>query len=190
MEFKQKTLFEKRSFVLKKNGIQCHSKDASGDSEYFVSYEDITQNIRNQYDKSARLFYITLSFAVFSVIGIAYEMITGANLRPLGFWIIMTVIIGAFYQITKKRYKIIMLNNGTGLFMFKNKPNENAVNAFIEQIYEHKRQYLRDQYFYIDPQKDNAAELKRLNWLLNENAITEQELQEISKKFDISDRLN
>lgn len=177
MELHQRSLFEKRSFYIEDEALRCIVRDSSGETEVYINYEDLTNVVRNHFVKNSRLFFIALSFSVFSIAGVLYSFSMGTNIRHTGFWIAIAVVIGLFYQITKKQYKLINLNNDKALFIIKNKPSKSMMNHFIDELFAKRKAYLRENYYYIDGDNSREKELSRLNWLLKEKVITNDEYQ-------------
>lgn len=61
------------------------------------------------------------------------------------------------------------------MFILYNKPNKASCDNFINKIFEERKVYYRANYFFINYENDKDTELNKMQWLLKEEVITENE---------------
>lgn len=187
MELHQRALFEKRSYYLEEDKLRTFVKDADGETENYLDYEEFSSRTRLHMERNSRLFMVTVSFWAFAILGLVYGMATGSQVRHVGFWLLMALVLGAFYLMTKKRYILLDMDVGRSLFFLRNSPDQATVREFIDRIIKKKQQGLRDKYFYVNRDADRDREEARLKWLLKEDIITDEEYQYSIHQLDSDD---
>ena len=74
------------------------------------------------------------------------------------------------------------------LWVLYNKPTNTDAEEFIDELFERRKQYYRDQYFHIDYENNKKNEIDKMKWLKSENIITESEynvvLDEIEENIE------
>jgi hypothetical protein len=183
-ELKQKYLNERRSFYLEPKRIRVLSKDANGEVEFYVPYEDLTSQVRYVTEQNGRLYIAAVSFGIFSLAGLAANFAGEPSLmRWVPVWIVATVILFGFHLAKRRRYVLLDLTDGKSIFFLRDKPSEQQLSSFLESVQSRRRHYLRDSYFKIDPDNDPHSEVRKFKWLMGEGIITEVELEEMKKRL-------
>ena len=180
-ELKQRYLNERREFCLLPERVRILVKDTDGESEAFIEYEDITSTTRHRVQQDGKLYIAAISFAIFSVVGLAANAAGVSSLMQwVPLWIIATPILFAFHFAKRRRYLLVDLANDKSIFFLYNKPSKQALSNFLQAMQEARKKYLRKAYYVINPNNDPQSELDKLQWLLDQEAITEAEFKEHS----------
>ncbi len=191
-QFYQKILFTKKKFSFKENGIDIDLKDNDGDFSLFIHFDRILSrnNIRISTKKRKRVLQIGLLFAGLTFLrGItAINSDINAMFAAIATSLIIAGIVYLYYYLTTVKYYSIPLEDNKVFQVFFNKPSKEEASAFIDEIYERRKTYYRDNYFFIDYENEKKKELSRMNWLLSENIISENEynvvVDEINENID------
>lgn len=83
-------------------------------------------------------------------------------------------------------HKVFITGNAEGLQeieLLADKPDRAQVEAFIAEIHNAARAYLRQRYFKPDPYLHPEMQRNKFEWLLSAKAITEEEMFEMLKKL-------
>ena len=184
-ELKQRYLNERRSFYLQSNRIRVVSKDANGEVEVYVKYEDLTPQIRSVTDQNGRLYMAAIAFGIFALAGLAANLAGEPSLmRWVPIWMIATVILLGFHFARRRRYLLVDLANGNSLYFLRDQPSPEKLVDFLEAMQAKRYQYLRDTYFRIDTDNDPHSEVHKFKWLAEEGVITTDELNEMKKRLE------
>ena len=184
-ELRQKYLNERRNFFLQPNRIRVVSKDANGEVEVYVKYEDLTPQMRYVTQQNGRLYTAAISFGIFSLAGLAANLAGEPLLmRWVPLWIIATVILFGWHLARRRRYLLVDLANGNSLYFLRDKPSPQDLSKFLDALQSKRYQYLRDTYFRIDADNDPHSEVHKFKWLADEGAITMEELNEMRKRLE------
>lgn len=181
---KQQYLNERREFYLEKERIRIYVKNANGDVEAFVRYEDLTTETRRVSERDGRLYNITISFALFAVVGfIAYLLGYPLLMRWAPLWAIAAVIFFGFYLWRRRRYVILSLSTGKSLYFLANNPSADAMLGFFKEMEEARNRYFRHKYFQILDPEQPGQELARFEWLLRQGIISKPEFEDMKAEL-------
>lgn len=175
MELHQKTLFEKRSFFLLSNKLKLYLNDGEGEHENYISYESLKGEAKISYRKNSKLLFVTLAMLAFSGCILLQSLIINQGFTYLVFPLIIALISGAFYHYQKQNYIILETCDRRKVIFLRDKPNRRALEQFLAQLWKHRKQYLREKYFYINCDHDLKQQTDRLRWLLEQNVISKSE---------------
>ena len=183
-ELKQKYFAERREFYLESDRIRAITKNADGQVEFFVQYEDLTSRTRHITRQSGWIYISAISFGVFSLVGLAAHLLGESSMmRWVPLWLAATLIFFGFHFALRRKYTLLDLTNGKSLFFLNDRPSKEKLRAFLEEVISTKKNYLRKFYLKIDSENDPQHELSRFQWLLSEGAIDEAEYQDLKMQL-------
>ena len=174
----QKKLFFKKTFTFKKTGIEIVTKDSDGESSIFVHFDKIEprENIRVHTKQKSVVLRVGLLLSVITLIRgfLTANTDTRTTITIVIISLVMAALTYAIFYFTKKKYYLIDLEE-KAFFILYDKPNNEIVNAFIDEIFSRRREYYRDTYFEINYENERAKEINKMKWLRAEDIITENE---------------
>ncbi|MGL4880043.1 MAG: hypothetical protein ACRC8K_03150 [Waterburya sp.] len=177
MELHQKALLEKRSFFLLPNKLKLYLKDAEGEYENYIAYESLKSEAQTYRRKNSQLLFITLVAVSFAVCILLQSLITQHGSKYLIISVIVAVVFTVLYQVKQQNYIVVETFDRKKIIFLKDKPNRQALETFLAQMWLKRKQYLRNKYFYISPNHNLKQQTERLRWLLEQNVITKAEYQ-------------
>ncbi len=80
----------------------------------------------------------------------------------------IAVIFATLYQIKKQNYIIVETFDRKKVIFLRDQPNRQALEKFLNQLWRHRKKYLREKYFYINHNHDSKQQTERLRWLLEQ----------------------
>jgi hypothetical protein len=177
MELHQKALLEKRSFFLLPNKLKLYLKDAEGEYENYIAYESLKSEAQICCRKNSQLLFITLAAISFAGCILLQSLITKQGFKYIIIPVAIAVLFTVLYQVKQKKYVVVETFDRKKVIFLKDKPNRQALENFLAQLWLKRKQYLRDKYFYINPNQNLQQQTERLRWLLEQNVITKVEYQ-------------
>lgn len=187
MELHQKTLLQKRSFVLLASELKLYLKDLDGEYENYVSYEKIASKAKVNCRKNRSLFFITLAAISFDVCILLQSLITNSGFSYAIFPALIALVFGILYHLKKENLVIVDTTDGQKIVFLKDKPNRHSLEKFLDRLWLHRRKYLREKYFYLNHHQDMKQQTERLRWLFEQEAISHAEYK-LAKEDWIIDR--
>ena len=174
MELHQKTLGQKRSFFLLPDKIKVCVRNRNVEKQSYFSYESLNREAKIVCQKNNRLFFIALTtFAFLGCFGLQNLMVEGEIYYVI--FLIVAILLVILYRYKQQKYIFIETSVGQKIVFLLDKPNRQALETFLIQLWSYRKQYLRDKYFYIDYSSDLDRQTLRLRWLLEQNIITKAE---------------
>lgn len=177
MELHQKTLLEKRSFFLLPNKLKLYFKDTKGEYENYIAYESLKSEAQICYRKNPQLLFVTLAAISFAGCIVLQSLITQQGLKYIIIPVVVAVLFAILYQLKQQKYVVVETFERKKIIFLKDNPNRQAFESFLAQLWLKRKQYLREKYFYINPNQNLQQQTERLRWLLEQNAITRIEYQ-------------
>ena len=177
MELHQTTICEQRSFYLLPNKLKIHLKNLEEERENYVSYERLTGEAQIYCRKNSKLIYIAIATLACASCVFLQSLLLQQGfyyaLFPLG----AAILAAGLYQYQQQSYIIIETYDRHKIVFIRDKPNRQALEHFLIQLWSYRKQYLKEKYFYIDRQHNLTQQTKRLRWLLEQNVITKAEFK-------------
>ncbi|BAZ45252.1 hypothetical protein NIES4102_22710 [Chondrocystis sp. NIES-4102] len=177
MELHQRALLEKRSFFLLPTKLKLYLKDAEGEYENYIAYESLKSETQICCRKNPQLLFLTLLSGSLTISLIIHSLVTNQSFKPIIIPAIVTVILAILYNFKQQGYLILETFDRKKVIFLKDQPNRQALESFLAQLWLKRKQYLRDKYFYINPNQNLQQQTERLRWLLEQNVITKVEYQ-------------
>jgi hypothetical protein len=177
---KQKHFNERREFRLEPDRLRAYVKNIDGEVETFIEYETLTRQRRNVTKQSGWLYIAAVSFGLFGLVGFFLNLAGNDSLiRWTPLWVIASVIFFGFYYARRRRYTLIDLTTDQSLYFLRDKPTREAFIQFLNRMYQAQRSYVRQTYFVYVPGSDPDNEMRKLQWLLQQEFISETEFMEM-----------
>ena len=175
MELHQKTWWQKRSFFLLPNKLKVYIKNSKGEQESYFSYESLNVEAQIVCQKNAQLLFLSMATMAFSGCLLLQSLIIERGIYYAVFPLIVAILSAILYQYKQQNYIIIETSVERKIVLLRDRPNRQAVETFLVQLWSYRQQYLRDKYFYINYSSNLDRQTLRLRWLLEQNIITKAE---------------
>lgn len=188
-ELHQRKLFIAKHFIIRRGGIECHTRNLETDKYEFIPFADFEERkkARKHTVKYPILFFIGIFFILLGLVR-ASLLLDDNYIKSLlagGITIFLGLIMVTLYQFLQIKYLRIQLEDDKHLLLLLDNPNQKAFDRFIESMYEARRRNYRETYFYINEENDKRTEVSRMKWLLNENIITAEEYEGIMEEINL-----
>ena len=175
MELHQKTLWEKRSFFLLPNKLKLYLRDSEGEHENYIRYENLQGEAKISCRKNPKLLFIAIIMVTFSICILLQSSIANRGFSYVVFPLIVALISAILYQYRQQNYIILETRDRRRVIFLRDNPNRQALERFLAQLWQYRKQYLREKYFYINYDRDLNQQTERLRWLLEQNVISKSE---------------
>ena len=177
MELHQKALLEKRSFFLLPNKLKTYIKSTEGEQEDYVTYESLKGEAKIVCRKNSNLLFMAMATISFAACLAVHTLLTSQNFGLIILPTVIAIIFTILYQTQQQRYTILETFDRRKIILLYNKPNHKVLNRFLDRLWQQRRQYLREKYFYISQHHEKQQQTDRLRWLLEQNIITKAEFK-------------
>lgn len=193
MKFSQKQRSKRCEFELKEDSISVKLKTISATKEWDVKLEalgDQTVTIRNTRK-------LAIFFSIFSALFGIYIIVINLSgikhtLEPevaitIG---LIYMLIGWILSLIPSTRTITIVGGQQSLSFFLDSPSEEEVRKFIELIITRSKEVILEKYGMIDPDLPEEKMMNQLNWLRNQNIITESKYQDLKTEYKTRKLLN
>lgn len=190
-EFFQRKLFLKKKFSFKENGIDIAFTDKDGDFSLFIKFDRISSrdNVRIHTKRKSLVLRFGL-LAAFLTLARGFLTAKTDIKTTIAIVFVSLFIAGAtytYYYLTQLKYFAVGLEDNKSFMVIYGKPSVEKAEEFIDEIFERRKEYYRNQYFYIDYENEKKSEIEKMKWLRSEDIISENEfnvvLDEINENF-------
>ena len=186
--FFQRTLFLKKKFTFKNNGINIDFTDKDGDFSMFISFDRITsrENVRVNTNRKRLILRYGLLAAFFTLARgfLTAQTDTKATLIIVLVAIFIAGVAYAYYYLTQVKYYAVGLEDNKTFMVLYDKPTKIEAEQFIDQIFEKRKEYYREQYFHIAYENDKKREIDRMKWLKSEDIISDSEFNVVIEEIE------
>ena len=185
--FEQKRRFDLRRYTLYSDRILVEINTVRQNQKYEVKLDEIGYKIRYQSDSFAfqkAAFYVCLSLLVLVWI---LHFVAPRQMDTTGV-VVGTLVLGFFISIIKFKKlddDIFLFGGQVDLVFFRAIPNKESVLDFINQVITTSKTYLRKKYGIVNTTISEEMFLGRLNWLKDNEVISEEELYELKNEFNV-----
>lgn len=184
---KQKRIFDRKEFEIISNGLLIKEKSFSKYREVTVYFDQMTKETGRI--KEGKRGWLTAAI-IFLVIAIALfaSRLLGDEVEPAAeiFWLSFGVVCYLIYVMTYRDFLYLWCYDKTVIIFFNNKPSSEAVKAFINNILEKRKQYLRAKYAKVDLDYNKESQMRTFKNLLDEEIISEDEFDDLKKDLIMS----
>ncbi|MEM6613772.1 MAG: hypothetical protein AAF652_16235 [Cyanobacteria bacterium P01_C01_bin.72] len=175
MELHQRTLLEKRSFFLLSNKLKLYLKDAEGEHENYVTYESLKGEAKISCRQNPKLLFLMMAMFTFSVCILLQSLMINRGFGYVILPLVIAILAGFLYRFRQQNYIILETCDRRKVIFLRDRPNRQALEKFLTLLWQYRKQYLREKYFYIDEDRDLQQQTERLRWLLEQNVISKSE---------------
>lgn len=178
-EFYQKTFFLKKKFTFKDDGIDVAFKDSDGEFSLFIAFDRILprENMRIFLSQKKRVLRIGLLLAGLTFLRgiIAVNIDKNTPFAMVATALVIAAVTYGYYRLTRVKYYAIALEENKRFQVLYETPSHEAVLNFIDELFRRRKEYYKNQYFFIDYENERKKEIEKMKWLRSENIITENE---------------
>jgi hypothetical protein len=191
MILEQRKYLKRRIFELNKTGLNIKERYLLKRNEYEVPFEHIIHEPIKYYYTSKVKLWITIILGFFFSIAF-YEQFNNNFPKGSVLYFYGTLAIVGFLGYWLSKEELFLFNTTSLSFvMYSNRPSEEEVQEFLTELYKEREKYF-DNVFTVTPTNISTVdEIYKLNYLLKEKAITEDEFEklkaEIFKRNSIRD---
>lgn len=181
----QRTLRGTVQYTIEYNGVRGVTKTFTQQTEFFHSFENIphTQRAISVYYK----FPLALTLVIGVCAGFVALTLLNAERRaeqlPVFLWMVGAASVPALFAWFTRKQLVGFSGDGAIFLVHATKPSKAAVNTFLENLTQAKASYLRDMYWQLDFDGSPAEQMRRLLWLREHQAITQQEFEQRKQKL-------
>lgn len=175
MELEQRFLLRKQKCRILEDGVELINGNSNESENY--SFDNIERKwfirtYRNpQLLVASVAMLIVMGFiALFATLGVLHSMPVVYEVAAL-----LTLLSVVLYFAVPMREYCIITDDQRVVPLFKDKPNSEKFDTFVEEIFKARNKYIRDNYFFIDEKAPYEEEMWKLKWLNKELIISDAE---------------
>ena len=176
---------EKRTFIIDSNGLQINEVNNLGSGQRSIPFENITNNIIKFNFNPIFWIVLVVSIILLFVSGL-FVKLYGVDGAGIIYRYAITFLIGGlvylFYRASKE-IRIICLYE-PAIELFKNNPNSNKVNKFIEHLFEMRDTVLKEKYCFVSEFISYKDQIDKFTMLHTLNIINIEEFEELKTQLD------
>lgn len=185
-EFKQSRFFNSKRVEFENDGISYYSGNFLNAKEIFIPFDEIIPDAITRETRTSRLF---LWFTI--ILGLIFSLALWDIFRiPFGVYMVFVSFSGLFFMFfliltifSRKHMLYITTLSGYLIDFYDKKPNEEAVDEFLEILKTKTFAYLKEKYAVIDLDLPVEKQIENLNFLKERNVITEKEYEALKEKL-------
>lgn len=185
-ELIQRKVLNYRKFKLYPDRIEIETKESGKLTRYKVAIDEIGYNIIYQADKNilAKLVWYIFMAIPFFIIAM-YFILDNPESLDLKTTIIVAGGFGivAILGLLHPMQDDIILEGYRNITFYRDRPDEETVNNFIEEVIKTAKAYLRDKYIDLDEDITEEELSYKLKYLKEKNIITQEESDVILETF-------
>ncbi|WP_264565045.1 hypothetical protein [Flavobacterium sp. N3904] len=177
LELHQKRFFTIRKIIIHENKVFYKSSKFGNESEINIPFEELTNFKESHIISNFYVSLISATLLLFSLVSIIYRSDKDFDPDIWKFWTLSFIVGAIFYFITRENLWKIKVQNNTYLFIFKNVPDKDEVNSFIQSLFDTRNKYLRETYSELNRNVSYEKQLNNLQWLKKIEAIKKVEFE-------------
>ena len=183
----QKSWFSKKIITIGIDSLTVQTKDIRENLEYKIKFSELGFDTLKKQDKTANISLIAfIAFDLLFMGLIAYSIIDNEPIIRQFFWVggllfFLAITIITLSDINKN---LVYLTGGDrSLELIADKPTEESVILFIEEIHRAMRQCLKDKFTRFDSTTPYEIKAGQLDWLKDQKIITGEEYEQMIEKY-------
>jgi hypothetical protein len=137
----QSRMFNKAEFTLETDGISVSEKNLSRSKKTHIYFENIPPKPSELTTSAKKVFIGAIAFTLLAVVCLPLAFAKKAAWSAPAVWVVVAAIFWIGFYFSKKSL-IRFVQNGSGINLHRNKPSENAVEEFIEKMFQSRNAYL------------------------------------------------
>lgn len=170
LEYKQKHLATRTWLSFNEDELSYKIRDNSGEVQFSVQYGSIPATTRLVFERNNWLRNVGLIWCVLGVIQIAAALGGSKGFTVPGFWLIVGLGCLAFYRATWSSFTVFDTQNGS-IFILSDKQSDDI----LALIQERRSAQLLQWFKQTDYGDDVQARANAIEWLKEQNAISDEE---------------
>ena len=179
MEIVQKKLNNTHTFRFEDEFINFAYKDKSGSGDFDLYYADFPEKSSITIEQNEWLRNVGILWGLLGCYDIASDIYSGSSLSV--FWLGLGLICLVCFFLTKVKYSVFKTEQGNA-FIIKDSKHENI----ISEIDKRKKAQLLMWYGEINLENELDNELKKFDWLVQKNVITQSEAAEKKAQVELA----
>ena len=184
-DFIQKGFLKKRRFKITDQGVECYEKTGLEEWTYTIPFEEIIQNPLERLTYSKLWLVLMLGSIIFAAMDfVEYYLMQGVLHSTFLTWISVAVVISTINFFASLESLVFYSLGRFHLGFLKGKPSEEKISDFVEKIqdaqieyFEYKHSVNNIQYAPSVHEQSIADEIYKLNMLLEQGLIDEEEFE-------------
>jgi len=186
MKLKQRQGFKRKEFELKDNMLYVKTKSINETKEWTVKVETI--GTTKYYQKRSKLIeYLVAGFLILFAISISVASILDkehfVGVGPILFSLTLFGGLAALIITSPRKKELTILGGSTEVTFFPDSPSKEEVEAFIEVLMENSKKILLEKYGKIDIDLPEETQMNNLNWLKNQEILSEEEYERLKLEY-------
>ena len=183
IKFKQRSFLETRVFHLYEDRIKVSECKGFSQLEYTRSFESIFDG-RIKYKQFPKVSFVGMIAVLIIEVVLAYILRSDIDLFvvPAILFGILFLCFAVNYCFTYRKYIGYDTEAKPILFLI-NRPSKDELELFLDAFESRKKQYIFEQYGYVETKGEISNELQRLYWLKERSALTEEEYIKAKEKI-------
>lgn len=173
MEFVQKKRSVKHTFTFYDDHFNVAYEEKSGSSDADITYADFPQKSSIQVEENEWLRNVGFLWIAIGMAQIAYAWYLNAPITGREFWILIGAACVAWAYSSRIKYTVFKSEHGN-IFVIKDKQHD----TIIDEINSRKKAQLLDWYGEVNAKNDLDNEVRKFNWLLEQNVISKEEAEQ------------
>ena len=177
-------MFHKVELTLEPDGIAVYEKNLSISHKTHINFEDISPKSSESTSGSKNYLIIAIILTALTLISVPAAFASGGkgdSFVPM-FWGVIAAILWIAYFSSCKSL-IQFSQNGSVLNLYKNKPSEQMVDAFIKKMFEFRKNHLLKKYGRFLAEENFENKIARLNYLRAQDVLSEEEFESKREEF-------
>jgi hypothetical protein len=171
-------------FEVISDGVQVTESSILVRHKYKIRFENISFDPEEVTVSSKFYFWATAALITLAIIVLVlYLAGQDVHAESALIWAILAAGFGVGYLTSRKRFYVYgsKTESGDPLVVYQNKPSKVSMERFIDEVRKHRQIYLRKHYLFSSSESSVENTIEKLNWLKNQNAITEEEYEKLKK---------
>lgn len=181
--------FSYRKFGLYSDRLLVEQKTISQFTKFEIKLDQIGSNLHYQSDSIlAGKVFLYISIAIPLILTIV-NLIQHNSLLEIKYLIMNYILwlgIALANYLTEHQDDIILTGGSQNLFFYRNIPDEQSVLVFIDDVISASKSHMRNKYTKIDSYVSEGDFINRLQWLLANEIISEQDFAQLREEYRIS----
>ncbi|MEQ9265973.1 MAG: hypothetical protein RLN81_12165 [Balneolaceae bacterium] len=172
----QKRIFTKHEIYLKETKVKYKVSKIGSTNEVTIPFENIEGDVIDFKSSNMVLLYSSIFMLVLSL-AILIARISGGDIGEYAeiVWLTIGIALFIFYLLSRKDLWKIKLIDNNYIYLHKNLPNTDEPKLFIDEMLEHRNQFLKKNYGTLDPNLNYEVQLNKLRWLKSIEVLNQKE---------------
>ena len=188
MKLNQKQGSRHREFELKGNKLHVKTRSMGEHNEYTIDIEYLgEERFYKTYSRIGprivgMVFY---SIMILTIIGVLLEdnWTSGENVWALIIGVFLFGGLGSLAFFAQLRNELHLVGGSAQVMFLLNKPSQEEMENFINEITSRSRKILIDKYSKVDPDLPEDIQIRNLYWLKEKGLISEEKYEELKQEY-------